>query len=84
MVSDDGNGTFTAAGGKGGRLWDEDLAAFTHARGVVSLANQGPDTNGCQFFITTAVGAAAARDGRAGWGVGSGGVAGLWPACSVY
>ncbi len=55
VVNDDGTGAFSAWGGKNMLFRDENLSAFRHTRGVISMVNQGPDTNGCQFFVTLAV-----------------------------
>ena len=50
-----GDPTGTGKGGtayNGGRLSDEIVDELTHsARGVVSMANRGPNTGGSQFFI---------------------------------
>ncbi|WP_133000763.1 peptidylprolyl isomerase [Luteimonas arsenica] len=42
----------TGTGGPGYKFEDETGNGIRHERGVLSMANAGPNTNGSQFFIT--------------------------------
>ncbi|MBB5208200.1 peptidylprolyl isomerase [Chiayiivirga flava] len=42
----------TGTGGPGYKFEDETNTGIRHERGVLSMANAGPATNGSQFFIT--------------------------------
>jgi peptidyl-prolyl cis-trans isomerase B (cyclophilin B) len=46
-----GDPTGTGSGGPTYQIKDENLAKASYKRGVVAMANGGPNTNGSQFFI---------------------------------
>jgi peptidyl-prolyl cis-trans isomerase B (cyclophilin B) len=47
----DGKSPTDGQGGPGYRVADENLGGMPYKRGVVAMANGGPNTNGSQFFI---------------------------------
>ncbi len=53
FMAQGGNPTGTGTGNPGYFFADE-FTEHTHIAGALSMANAGPDTNGCQFFITYA------------------------------
>ena len=53
FVAQGGDPTGTGAGTPSYRF-DDEITEHTHVTGALSMANSGPNTNGCQFFITYA------------------------------
>jgi len=51
FMSQGGDPTGTGMGNPGYTFADE-FTGYTHVAGALSMANAGPNTNGCQFFIT--------------------------------
>ena len=51
FVIQGGDPTGTGTGGPGYKFRDELDKPGSYARGTVAMANAGPNTNGCQFFI---------------------------------
>jgi cyclophilin family peptidyl-prolyl cis-trans isomerase len=56
FMAQGGDPTGTGAGGPGYRFQDEFLSFLRFDRvGLLAMANAGPNTNGSQFFLTTAI-----------------------------
>ncbi|MER5421502.1 peptidylprolyl isomerase [Streptosporangium roseum] len=51
LAKADGKSKTDGQGGPGYRFVNENLEGAKYTRGVVAMANSGPDTNGSQFFI---------------------------------
>jgi peptidyl-prolyl cis-trans isomerase B (cyclophilin B) len=51
LAKADGKSQTDGQGGPGYRFVNENLEGAKYSRGVVAMANSGPDTNGSQFFI---------------------------------
>ena len=52
FISGNGTGSLTIYGGQN---FEDEGFKYSHERaGMLSMANSGKDTNGCQFFITCA------------------------------
>ncbi|GAA5060669.1 peptidylprolyl isomerase [Thermocatellispora tengchongensis] len=51
LATADGKGEKDGQGGPGYRFNDEYLGGMQYGRGVVAMANSGPNTNGSQFFL---------------------------------
>ena len=51
FVAQGGDPTGTGSGNPG-YFFEDEFTEHTHVTGALSMANSGPNTNGCQFFIT--------------------------------
>ncbi|MCG5218821.1 peptidylprolyl isomerase [Streptosporangium sp. KLBMP 9127] len=51
LAKADGKGTTDGQGGPGYTFADENLGGMEYGKGVVAMANSGPNTNGSQFFL---------------------------------
>ena len=51
FMAQGGDPTGSGAGNPG-YSFDDEFTEHTHVTGALSMANSGPNTNGCQFFIT--------------------------------
>ncbi|KLO08146.1 hypothetical protein SCHPADRAFT_908855 [Schizopora paradoxa] len=54
FINEDGTGVFSIYGGEKASFEDENFEIAHTEPGLLSMANSGPHSNGCQFFITTA------------------------------